>query len=140
MTCHYGKEAAALQTWLVAQCGTSMCTFDDGTGCNGAMCDDGRVRTLLAATPVGCNEQFAAAWRTLRQTCGRQDGTCCATCDGPVASPCSKTPRLAHKQIMTVYTATAAMALTALWLTPPKACAVMLPTAQPTDSMFGLSL
>lgn len=138
MTCHYGKDGDALETWLIAECGGTLCTFDNGLGCEAEACNDGRVRTLLAATPISCSDRFVAAWQTLRQTCGRQDGACCTTCDGPIMSSCTKLPRLSQKYVTTMYTATASVALTAYWLTPTKVCALTDTLPSNYQSDYGL--
>lgn len=121
MSCHYGKDSDELIAWVIAACPSDACTFDTNT-CTDAMCSDGKVRTLLATSPVGCNTTFTAAWRALRRTCGREGGVCCPDCVGPLMAPCDKTPRTTHKQVLTFYTATAAIALAALWLPPTPPC------------------
>ena len=118
MTCHYGKESAALVSWLTDTCNGEGCAFNKGAGCNDPVCKTGKIRTLLATTPVGCDDVFDDAWATLRRTCGQMDGVCCPTCAGPIMTPCDKHLRPIHKQTMSVYTATAAMALAALLLKP----------------------
>lgn len=131
MTCHYGKDSATLVAWLTNECGDAVCKFAAGDGCDDPMCSSGRVRTLLATQPVGCDANFLAAWQLLRETCGRMDGVCCPTCTGPIMTPCDKHLRPVHKQIMSVYTATAAMALAALWLRPQRARALPTRRKQP---------
>lgn len=139
MTCHYGKDSATLVSWLTTACPDGQCNFDTGAGCEDPLCATGRVRTLLATTPVGCDDQFNAAWRTLRKTCGRMDGVCCPACVGPIMTPCDKNLRPVHKQVMSVYTAVAATALVALWLRPSRK-ARALPTKLKTKVAQGRPL
>lgn len=121
MSCHYGKDSDGLIAWAIAACPDNACAFDTNS-CTDAMCSDGKVRTLLATSPVGCDDTFMAAWRALRRACGREGGVCCPDCVGPLMAPCDKTPRTAHRQVLTIYTATAAIALAALWVKPTPTC------------------
>lgn len=127
MTCHYGKDSDELMAWVVDTCSSGVCSFDIGEKCDAPQCTGGEVRTLLATTPTDCGDAFAFAWQTLRRTCGRQDGICCPDCTGPILQVCDKTPRTGDKQVLTAYTATAAMALVALWLAPGPVCETALP-------------
>lgn len=94
MTAHYGRDAADLVEWAVAElctgCASGRCECvppSTRLNCSHPVCGDRRAQILLAHEPVGCGDRGRAAWGALRLQCATVHGVCCnhAPCAVPNA-------------------------------------------------------